>query len=87
MRARRLIFTGGFGPDDVVYLTDVLENVWREIENSWKPNGLDKTAARETLALTIIRLAPRSARLTSDEFQEEVKRMFLTQIQTHISVN
>jgi hypothetical protein len=85
MRARHIISSGGFSPEDVIYLTDALESVWRDVEALQKCNGLDRATAREGLALTILCLSPRSAHLSAEEFCYEVKRAFLEQAQLSLS--
>jgi len=81
MRARRIIFDGSFGPDDVVYLTNVLESVWLDVEPIQRRCRMDKSAAREGLALAILYLAPRSPDLSPDEFRERVKCAFIEQVE------
>jgi hypothetical protein len=85
MRARRIIINGSFGPDDVVYLTGVLESVWLDVEPIQRQCGLDKSTAREGLALAILYLAPRSADLSLEEFRERVKSAFIEQAQLSLS--
>jgi hypothetical protein len=83
MRARRIISDGGFSPEDVTYLTNVLERAWRDVESISRMNGLDREAAREGLALTILYFATRSAHPSAEEFRREVKTRFLESI--HLS--
>jgi hypothetical protein len=85
MRARRIIFSAGLNPEDVLYLTTVLESVWKEVEGVNRLNGLDRAAAREGLALTILHFAARSGHLSTEEFCDEVKSAFLES--THLSLS
>ena len=64
MKARRMISEGGFGPEDVAFLTEVLEDVWRQSQSRRIQNDLDAARDRERLALIIIGMAP--ARRTQD---------------------
>jgi hypothetical protein len=73
MKARRMISEGGFGPDDVVYLTNVLEEVWSETRSRGIQNGMDAAATRERLALIIIGMA--SLARTEDEAQFKARVM------------
>jgi len=77
MRARQMIFEGGFSPEDVTALTEVLETVWAETSKGRLLNGLDQAAERERLASIIIALGRHRASESPDEFRSRVKTAFL----------
>ena len=77
MKARRMIFEDGFGPDDVVFLTDALEGVWAETMADRLLNGLDQSAERERLASIIITLGRHRTDEAPDKFRSRVKNAFL----------
>lgn len=80
MKARTTISEGGFSPSDVVFLTDVLETLWREFEDRGY-RGLERGAAREHLAAIIIALAKAGVTDQRDEFCDRVKRTFFSRYQ------
>lgn len=79
MKARRMIFEGGFGPEDIEFLTEILENVWEEVEPDSLQNGLEKSNSREKLASIIIAMARGSSRETPEEFRDRVRQTYLEQ--------
>lgn len=76
MLARKIICDGGFSPDDVTYLTDVLEAVWQEIIDAGHQTGADQTAARERLALIVMASAKSGIMGSPEAFRAHVKRAF-----------
>jgi hypothetical protein len=76
MKARQMISEGGFGPEDVVFLTKVLEEVWRESRTRGIQNGMDAAADRERLALIIIGMAPLARIEDVAQFKARVMQRF-----------
>jgi hypothetical protein len=85
MKARRLISEGGFGPEDIAFLTEVLENVWDEVKPDRLVNGLEKSALRERLAVIIIAMAGSSQSQSPKEFHDQVHHVYLEQSQWQMS--
>lgn len=81
MKARRMIFEGGFGPEDIEFLTEILESVWEEVEPDSLQNGLEKSSSREKLASIIIAMARGSSRENPEEFRSRVCQTYLDQTQ------
>lgn len=81
MRARQMIFEGGFSPEDVTALTDVLETVWAETMEGQLLNGLDRASERERMAAIIIALGRHRASESPEEFRRRVKTAFLGRCQ------
>ena len=80
MKARRIILDRGLDEKDLIFLTDVLEAVWREIEARGLHAGMDRTLARERLAMIILSTTKSGAIQSREEFCEQVKRVFLKQV-------
>jgi hypothetical protein len=76
MKARQMLSDGGFSPEDVVFLTNILEDLWSESKGKSVQNGLDTSAERERLALIIIGLAPQARRENPAEFKARIIRRF-----------
>jgi hypothetical protein len=71
-----MILEGGFGPEDVVALTNVLESIWTETKGDRLLNGLEQSAERERLASIIIALSRHRASETADAFRSRVRYAF-----------
>jgi len=76
MKARQMLSDGGFSPEDVVFLTDVLEEVWTENHARWVQKAVHASAERERLAAIIIALAPFSRSDDAEGFKARVKKQF-----------
>lgn len=75
MKARQQIAQGGFGPEDVAYLTSVLEDVWKYVQSNGVLKYQDESAQRERIALIIVALASRSEDRT--DFKAAVWNQFV----------
>lgn len=75
MKARQQIAQGGFSPEDVAYLTSILEDVWKDVQNNGVLKYQDESAQRERIALIVVALASRSEDRT--DFKAAVLRQFM----------
>jgi hypothetical protein len=71
-----MLSEGGFGPEDVVFFTDVLEDVWAESHVRDIQNTAKVSAERERLAAIIIGLAPLARSDDAERFKARVKNRF-----------
>jgi hypothetical protein len=75
MKARQQIAQGGFDPEDVAYLTSVLEDVWKDVQSNGVLKYHDESAQRERIALIIVALASRGEDRT--DFKAAVWNQFV----------
>jgi len=75
MKARQQISQGGFDPEDVAYLTSVLEDVWKDVQSNGVSKYQDESAQRERIAIIIVALASRGEDRT--DFKAAVLRQFM----------
>jgi hypothetical protein len=71
-----MLSEGGFSPEDVVFLTNVLEEVWIKCQARDVPHAKDPSAARARLASIIIGLAPLAASDDAERFKARVMHRF-----------
>lgn len=79
MRARRILSTAGYEPEQVAHLTEVLEAVWARTKCYYSASEFEP--ARERLAMLIIDLAGREVHEEPGAFQALVQVTFERQIE------
>lgn len=76
MKARQMLLNGGFSPEDVVYMTGLLEEIWNDRKSSKAESGRDPSAERERLAMIILNLAPTAYKNDPEVFKAHVIHTF-----------
>lgn len=75
MRAQQTIFEGGFGPNDLVYLAKILDEVWDTEKSRKFLSEEDAKIKREKLASLILALARTSCGDDPEVFKERIHRI------------
>ncbi|MBA2126726.1 hypothetical protein DLM45_10930 [Hyphomicrobium methylovorum] len=84
VKARQTITDGGFGPDEVVFLTETLEFVWAEVAREGYPRMGDPAADRIRIALLIMAAAQGGIKGSASEFRTDIKRKFLESVKPDV---
>lgn len=76
MKARQMIMDGGFDPEDVVYLTKILDEVWDAEKSRKFLSGEDAAIKRERIASLIMALARTSLGDDPEVFKARIIQQF-----------
>jgi hypothetical protein len=76
MKVRQIIRSGDFEPEDVKLLDAVFDACWRQMEDQYLGEDIQRAAARERLATIVVTLGKTCRHLDATELQTRVIAMF-----------